>query len=647
MKVFHLSVVSAFASISNALSISVASSGGNQTSGKQYGIMFEDINHSGDGGIYAELIRNRAFQGSPVFPSMLDPWASVNGAALSLKNLSDALSSALPTSLHVAVGNGSDGPIGFANPGWWGIDVKEQKYTGSFYVKGDYKGTFTASLQSYLTNEAYGGVNIESKAKSSEWVQHEFTIVPSNAPNINNTFSITFDPDGVKGGSLDFNLISLFPPTYKNRPNGMRVDLMELLAGLKPSFLRLPGGNNLEGNDPPYYWRWNETIGPLEDRPGRPGTWGYENTDGLGLIEYMNWCDDLGMEPILAVWAGYYLDGTALSNASVQYYVQDALHELEFLMGSVDSEYGSLRAKLGYPKPWNIKYVEVGNEDNLGQGGSSYQSYRFDDFYYAIHAKYPDILVIPSTVAYESTLPGASTGDYHQYTRPDYFVSQFNFFDHYPQNRTALIGEYAAVQPNIAAGGGVNWDDPRWKFPYWIGTIGEAVFLIGAERNADKILGAAYAPLFQNLNSYEWGPDLISYTADPAQDVKSTSYHMIQLLSSHRIAETLPATSDSGYGPVYWVAGKNDDSHIFKGAVYNSTEAYNSSAPVPVSVSFSGVSAGASGALTVLTAPAPYTHNDIGVNVVKTTTTHVSAGKDGAFSFHLPDYSVAVLEVRG
>lgn len=328
-------------------------------------------------------------------------------------------------------------------------------------MKGSYNGTFTVALVSDLTNETYGSLSVGQGSMSGQWTQYNYTLTPTkDAPNANNSFVLTFDACGVSGGSLDFNLISLFPPTYKNRPNGNRIDLMEALAGLNPSFLRLPGGNNLEGDDPPYLWYWNRTIGPLTDRPGRPGTWGYENTDGLGLIEvgipvtphimhasltspqYMHWCQDLGMEPILAVWAGLYLDGTIISNASLQYYVQYALDELEFLMGSTDTTYGALRAQLGYPEPFQVNFVEVGNEDNLNGGGSSYSSYRFPDFYDAIKAAYPNITVIASTVAV-NPFPGDAAGDYHQYTRPDYFVSQFDFFDYnYTAEHKVLIGTY-------------------------------------------------------------------------------------------------------------------------------------------------------------------------------------------------------------
>jgi alpha-N-arabinofuranosidase len=183
----------ALASSCHAANLVVHSTGGNVTTSTMYGLMHEDINNSGDGGIYAELIYNRAFQGSDMFPVSLDGWSSVSGAALSIKNLSTPLSSALPSSVNVATGSKS-GKVGFANSGFWGMDVKVQKYTGSFYVKGSYKGLFTASLQSNLTGETFGQVDIVSKSVDQGWTQHEFILIPfKNAPNVNNTFAITFN----------------------------------------------------------------------------------------------------------------------------------------------------------------------------------------------------------------------------------------------------------------------------------------------------------------------------------------------------------------------------------------------------------------------------------------------------------------------
>lgn len=184
---------------SAAVDIVVQSHGGNVTGLKGhpfgYGFLHEDISNSGDGGIYAELIRNRAFQYSDKYPVSLDGYFPVNGASLSIQNLSVPLSDVLPASMRVAAGNGT-GTIGFKNEGYWGMRVKQQKYTGSFWVRGAYKGSFTASLQSNLTQDVFGSVEIASKAVADDWVEHEFELVPDrDAPNSNNTFSVTFDPD--------------------------------------------------------------------------------------------------------------------------------------------------------------------------------------------------------------------------------------------------------------------------------------------------------------------------------------------------------------------------------------------------------------------------------------------------------------------
>jgi alpha-N-arabinofuranosidase len=232
------------ASFAGAISLKVASTGGNASSPLMYGLMFEDINHSGDGGIYAELIQNRAFQGSIPMPSSIYPWEPIGGAVLALQNTSVPLSYALPASINVAPGSDSGtGKIGLLNPGWWGIDVKPQTYSGSFWAMGSYQGSFTVKLQSKLTDDIFASLDIASSCVPGKWVEHKFELEPTYAAtNVNNTFAIEFDAGS---GPLNFNLISLFPPTYKNRPNGNRPELMEALKALNPSFLRMPGGNNM------------------------------------------------------------------------------------------------------------------------------------------------------------------------------------------------------------------------------------------------------------------------------------------------------------------------------------------------------------------------------------------------------------------
>ncbi|KAJ5675272.1 uncharacterized protein N7477_005206 [Penicillium maclennaniae] len=566
------------ATYSAAVQISVAKSGGNATSNLQYGVMEEEINHCGEGGLYAELIRNRAFQGSTTYPSSLDAWTAVGDSTLSIHNLTSPLSSALPTSVRVS----GKGTVGLSNDGFWGIDVRPQKYSGSFYVKGSYKGSFTASLRSATSGKTLESTQVKSKSTAG------------------NGFSLTFDASKASGGSLDFNFISLFPPTWNNRPNGMRRDLMQALSDLGPKFLRFPGGNNLEGDTIDGRWKWNETIGPLIDRPGRATTWGYEETSGMGLVEYMEWCDDLGMEPILAVWAGLALNGDAVPEADIDIYVQDALNELEFLTGSVHTKYGALRAKYGHPDPWTIR-------------------------------------VLASTI--DMTLPASAGGDYHMYDIPDNFVTKFDMFDNYTDEHPILLGEIAATEYNN--GVGIDWSDTHFSLcPWWIGSVAEAVFLLGAERNADKVIGTTYAPYFMNLDSYEWSPTMISFNANQDDTAKSTSWHVYNLFNKNHMTNTLPATWDGTYGPLYYAVGLDSatDSRIFKAAVYNSTT------EVPVSLTFDGVGRGTTADLTILTAPTAYSMNEVGgANMVKSQTTTIKAGKKGVFSFSLPNLSVAVL----
>lgn len=633
----------------SAISLSIARSGGNASSPYQYGIMFEDINNSGDGGIYAELIRNRAFQGSSVFPATVDPWTAVGGANLTLQNTSVPLSSALPTSLHVTAPSSAKGKtIGIENPGWWGIAVEEQKYTGSFHTLGKYSGTIAAKLRSNITGTVFATTKVHVESNSRSWTGHTFNLHPSkSASNSNNTLILEWTS---QGESLNFNLISLFPPTYNNRRNGNRIELMQALKDLNPSFFRIPGGNNLQGRQPGNYWAWNNTLGPLVQRPGLAGSWGYEQTNGLGLIEYMlvsidperwrteahreQWAKDLKMTPILAVFAGLYLDGTILTAEELRPFVQYALNELEFLMGDSSTHYGRLRISLGFPKPFKITMVEVGNEDENKGGLASYNSYRFRMFYDAIKAKYPKMYVIPS---YPSTVlanpkPGDSGGDYHQYPDADTFVEEFGLFDHQNLTNKVLVGEYAVRTTS---------NGTRPNYPHWQGTVGEAVFLIGTERNTDRVIGTSYAPLLQNLNFWQWVPDLISFTADPKQTVLSTSYQLVKLFSNNRFTRTLPVKADAGFGPAYWVAGVDEKSgsRIVKMAVYNATS------DVPVTVSLGSLKVGTKARLIVLTADDPLAQNVLdGPEVVKTTTSTLNAGSKG-FSFKLPNLSIALLKI--
>ncbi|KAI1159994.1 alpha-N-arabinofuranosidase A [Nemania serpens] len=630
------------AAVASALSISVSSRGGNVTGGFHYGLLHEDIDNSGDGGLYAELIRNRAFQSSEGYPASLSGWYPVHGARLSLKTLKEPLSKALPTSMNVAP-TSSHGQAGFVNDGYWGMEVKAQTYRGSFWVRGDYSGYFTASLQSNITGDQFGVAKVKSQSRADNWVQHEFALTSNkNAPSSNNTFAITFEAGGLKSASLDFNLISLFPPTFKGRKNGLRIDLVEALEQFHPTLFRLPGGNMLEGNTNTSWWDWKDSLGPLKDRPGFPGVWGYQQTHGLGLLEYLEFAEDLGMELVLAVYAGLSLNGDVTPLDQLQQFIDDALDQIEFIRGPSNSKWGAVRAKLGHPKPWKLEYVEIGNEDWLAgapEGWETYKGYRFPMFLKAINQAW---FVIASGSVYDGyDIPSPGAGDYHLYTEPDTWVAEFGKFDNVKTKH--IIGEMASTFPN----GGTGWGSGVLRpFPWWGGAVGEAVALISYERNADRMIGALFAPILRNMNRWQWSITMLQFAADTAMTTRSTSWYAWELMAAHPITETLPASAD--FGPLYYVAGRNQKTrgHVFKAAVYNSTNG----ADVPVSLTFEGVVAGATAELTVLTGPEdPYEVNNpfVGFNIVKTTKTTVQSNENGTFSFRLPNLSIAVLDTKG
>lgn len=325
----------------------------------------KDINNSGDGGVYAELVQNRAFQGNDIFSSNMTSWHPIGGAAVSLQNLTNPLTYNLPTSMQVERSNVSGSTIGFYNDGYWGFPaVAAWDYKGTFWLEGTMTGYITVAMKGKFSNTTYASVPVDVASTASSWTQYNYTFKPAtDAPNPNNTLQFTF-PASALSGPVNFNYLSLFPPTYNDRENGLRVDLMEAMADLKPSLFRAPGGNNVEGNRSPYWWNWTTTVGATENRQSFPGAWGYENTNGLGLIEYVLWAKDIGMEPLLAIWSGMWLNADLVTPTHLAPYVQSALDELEFLTGDANTTWGAYRQSLGYDA-FEINFVEVGNEDSL------------------------------------------------------------------------------------------------------------------------------------------------------------------------------------------------------------------------------------------------------------------------------------------
>ena len=334
-----------------------------------YGLMTEEINYSYDGGLYAELVRNRAFTDNRrLQPFHWFLYEAGNADASMIMDMTTGPSAALPLSLAITIRNATEKePAGVANEGYWGIAVRpDTTYQGSFYAKADGAiGPVTARLIDDDSGKVLATTTVA--AVTSDWKRYTFTLHSGNeAPSARNRLLLTVG----KTGKLWFSLVSLFPPTYHDRTNGNRVDLMEKLAAMKPAFLRFPGGNYLEGNYINERFPWQKTLGPLVDRPTHPSSWGYQSSDGMGLLEFLEWCEDLKMDPVLAVYAGYSLKGQYVGGKELEPFIQDALDEIEYVTGDASTKWGAVRAKDGHAEPFALHYVEIGNEDEFDKSGS-------------------------------------------------------------------------------------------------------------------------------------------------------------------------------------------------------------------------------------------------------------------------------------
>ncbi|KAF8860525.1 glycoside hydrolase family 51 protein [Acephala macrosclerotiorum] len=619
-----------FSGLLNATTLTVSTTGGNASSPLLYGLMFEDINNSGDGGIHGQLLKNNGFQGtSPT----ISPYGSVGGTTIT-RDTSTPLTSAITSSLEVSVPSGTTGYVGFSNAGYNGVPVNLDTYANYFWVKGAYSGIVTLELVGASSGTVYASQNLTITSVAGNFTYIATTFASTQSPDGNNVWQLTFDGSKVAGGSLWFALPQLFPVTYHARYNGIRLDVGNFLEAMNPSFLRFPGGNNLEGASPADRWKWNETIGPVEDRPGRQGDWGYANTDALGLMEYLQWCEDMKLAPVLAIWSGLSLGGGIVSGTALTPYVNDALNELEFLLGSTSTTLGALRSSYGHPAPYNVTMLEIGNEDNLSSGCSTYAS-RFTEFYDAIHAAYPSITIIASTTSSSclpSPLPSGVWTDIHHYEEPHAFISLFNEFDNYPRTNGSgiFVGEYA------------NTADDSGATTYWStvqGAVSEAVYMIGLERNSDLVKMASYAPLLEHYDVAEWSPDLVGLDARPGSLTGSVSYYVQKLFSTARGNTILPVTSDTAFNPLFWVASSTTTGIYYIKLANYGTTTQNVTVKIP---NASGVSATAG--LQTLTGGATSSNYPLDVTVTPTSAT-VSGSASGGWTFSVPGYGVAILTV--
>ena len=532
-----------------------------------YGLMTEEINFAYEGGLYAELIRNRSFKADAVVPRVTPEtyeagkylpvtfkpgtvpryWSAVGGASVVL-DADNPLNEFLNVSLKLdAPAASAASPAGIANGGYWGIPVRpETTYRLSFFAKAaaGFTGPLAVGIESVDGKTRFAGAEINGLG--AEWRKFEAVLKTGNVPaSKDNVFKLTT----ATPGTLWLQHVSLFPPTYKGRANGNRVDLMEMMAAMKPRFLRLPGGNYLEGNAFNQRFNWKETIGPVERRPGHPSPWGYWSTDGLGLLEFAEWCEDLDMEPLLGVFAGYTLGrgGVIAAGPRLEPYVREALEEIEYLIGDpATSTWGARRAADGHPKPFKMTYVEVGNEDWFDRSGpdrNGTHDGRFAQFYDAIKKKYPQLMVI-SSCGYEQpkslwvTSRTPDLVDEHYYRNMEEMMAQSLKYDAYPRaGKTKIFsGEWAtrvgSPTPNMA------------------GALGDGAWMTGMERNSDVVLLSCYAPLLVNVSqltgpgrSMQWSSDLIGY--DALTSYGSPSYYAQQMFSTLHGDEILATGSEN------------------------------------------------------------------------------------------------------
>ncbi|MHC4800357.1 MAG: alpha-L-arabinofuranosidase C-terminal domain-containing protein, partial [Planctomycetota bacterium] len=538
---------------------------------EMYGIFFEEINHAGEGGLYAEMIQNRDMEAgiipegwhregdtvytplgwearnaaqdteqpigrgrrtwsAPVwFDSELPAWTFLTeGGAEGSMVLDDTepLNDRNPHSLKLTVEKMGE-RCGIVNSGYWGMNIEEgQWYDITFHAHAaDNRsvglvfsleapdGTICAraTIPEIGRGRRGGRRGANEEAPTSPWRKYEMSMQAyASYPQC----KLIITP--IEPVTMWFDVISMFPRnTFKNRPNGMRADVAQMLVDMKPGFLRFPGGCVVEGVTIQNRFRWKDSIGDISQRRGDYNLWGYYNTYGLGYHEYLQLAEDLGAESMYVCNVGMSCQARRPSEVcadeDIQLYVQDCLDAIEYAIGSVTSEWGAKRAENGRPEPFKLKYVEIGNENS----GQDYQE-RYRIFYDAIKAKYPDIITIANQRMGNATI---EIFDEHYYRDPSGFFSLANRYNNIDRNGPKVyVGEYA-VNSGVGTG-------------YLIGGISEAAFMLNMEANADMVIMCSYAPLFENVNQRDWPVNLI--LMDSSRVVGRSSYQIQKLFGIHR-----------------------------------------------------------------------------------------------------------------
>lgn len=504
-----------------------------------YGIFFEDINFGADGGLYAELIKNRSFE----FPHPFVGWTPFGDVSISDEK---PCFDRNPNYVHINYKKGERLRAGLENEGFKGVGLKSgEAYRFSVYGRTETDKPMKLSIE-LVNSQNDNLLRQELEVSADEW-KKQTIILKSPFTDAHARLRIVL----LSEGSVDLDHISLFPVnTWKGRENGMRADLAQALDDLHPGVFRFPGGCIVEGTTLESRYQWKNTVGAVENRPLNVNRWNYTfahkffpdyfQSYGLGFYEYFLLSEDFGAEPLPILSCGLacqYENNEAVPLDSLQPYIQDALDLIEFANGSTTSAWGKLRAEMGHPLPFGLKMIGIGNE----QWGKVYPE-RLEMFVKAIRAAYPEIKIIGSSgpsadgdqfdyLWKEMKRLKVDLVDEHYYMEPDWFF-----------NNAARYDSYDRKGPKVFAGEYASHDRATKKDNNFLAALSEAAFMTGLERNADVIHMATYAPLFAHVDAWQWNPDLIWF--DNLQMVRTPNYYVQQLYGKYPGTHVIPCLLD-------------------------------------------------------------------------------------------------------
>jgi len=517
-----------------------------------YGIFFEDINFSADGGLYAEMVKNRSFE----FDQPLMGWAQPSTNPYS-SNLNSGIAHTLTYAnnvnkniLRVNVFNGNNYSI--VNEGFRGMGVvKGKDYLLSFYAANRDMTIKTITFQLIDPQDnVIATADVDPQLK--DWNQYAAKLI-ANKTEEKARLKITF-----KGqGAIDLDMISLFPKdTWNGRAKGLRKDLVEVIADLKPGFLRFPGGCIIEGRTLAQRYQWKQTLGGIEQRATMVSRWNtefshkltpdYFQSFGLGFYEYFQLAEDLGAEPIPVISCGIacqFNTGELVPISELDPYIQDALDLIEFANGSTETPWGMVRASMGHPDKFNLKYLGIGNE----QWGPQYIE-RFELFQKIIKEKHPEIVLISGSGPFpdgelfdyahkELKKLGAEIIDEHYYKDMNWFKQNATRYDRYDRNGPKIFaGEYAAQSVATVS--------PKNKNS-WETALVEAAFMTGLERNADIVHMTSYAPLMAHVDAWQWSPNMIWF--NNLEVLRTANYQVQKLFANNKGTDLLKVSANNEY----------------------------------------------------------------------------------------------------